>query len=109
MKLREWDFDEGDSGSWVEVEYPDKIIQDFMNFTLNNRQWPEQLEIMYNRFLRLKRELTEAHNEMRAPKNWDAVADGYCHAETRSGNPCQNTDHLKDGLCPIHRKMVAVA
>ena len=109
MRLKEWDYDYGDSGGWVGVEYPDEIIKGFMDFTLNNRQWPEQLEIMYNRFLKLKRDLTDARNEAATPKDWDAVAEGYCHAETKAGNPCQNTYHLKDGLCAIHRKMLVAA
>ncbi len=106
MHLKEWNWE---NEQFEEVEYPDEIIKKFIDFARLNKQWPEQLEIMYNRYLVFHRELTDARNEAAAPKDWDAVSDGYCHAETKSGDPCQNTDHLKDGLCPIHRKMLVAA
>ena len=92
MKLKKWNYDLGESGGFEQVEHPNHIIKTFMEFVLFNQQWPEQLEIMYNRFLKLKRDLTDARNEAAAPKkDWDAVSDGYCHAETKSGDPCRNT------------------
>ncbi len=63
MKLKEWDYNQGPSGGWVETEHPDKIIKEFVEFALLNKQWPEQLEIMYNRFLKFKRDLTDARND----------------------------------------------
>ncbi len=99
MKLKEWSYEHGDSGGWIYVDYPDEIIQEFMDFTLNNRQWPEQLEIMYNRFLKLRRDLTDAKNEAALE-----AARHACTAITKAGTPCQNTMAVENGLCAIHRR-----
>ncbi len=108
MKLREWSYEHGDSGGWVEVEYPDEIIQEFMDFMLNNRQWPEQLEIMYNRFLKLRRDLTDAKNEAALGA---AAQEGsqLCTAVTKAGTACKNTMAVEDGLCAIHRRKLVAA
>ncbi len=104
MKLKEWGYEHGDSGGWIYVEYPDEIIQEFMDFMLNNRQWPEQLEIMYNRFLKLRRDLTDAKNEAALE-----VAQGVCMATTATGTPCKVRVDVVDWRCHIHRRnLVAV-
>ncbi len=104
MKLKEWSYEHGDSGGWIYVDYPDEIIQEFMDFMLNNRQWPEQLEIMYNRFLRLRRDLTDAKNEAALEAARDA-----CTAVTKAGTSCRNTMAIEDGLCAIHRRKLVAA
>ena len=60
MKLKSWDWE---NERYEEVEYPDEIIQEFVNFMRLNKQWPERLEIMYNRFLAFQRDLTDVRNK----------------------------------------------
>ena len=80
MKLKEWDYNQGPSGGWVETEHPDKIIKEFVEFALLNKQWPEQLEIMYNRFLKFKRDLTDARNDAALDAAKQAGADAIDEA-----------------------------
>ena len=104
MKLKYWNYDLGESGGYDEIDHPDEIIKSFMEFVLLNKQWPERLEIMYNRFLKLKRDLTDAENE--AAREATEVA---CTAQTKAGAPCRNTVGVEDGLCHIHRRALVAA
>ena len=104
MKLKKWNYDIGDSGGFEQVEHPDHIIKEFMEFVLFNQQWPEQLEIMYNRVLVLKNDLTAARNDA-AREAVEAV----CTAQTKAGASCRNTVGVEDGLCHIHRRALVAA
>ena len=106
MKLKYWNYDLGDSGGYDEIDHPDEIIKEFMEFVLLNRQWPEQLEIMYNRFLKLKRDLTDAANE-RALE--EANQEIRCTATTRAGERCKRTTGIRDGICAVHRRSLVAA
>ena len=102
MQLREWDHDAGPSGRYVEVEYPDEIVKKFVNYFRLNKQWREDPELVYARWLVFERELTEARNQ--AAKQ---TADGRCTAETKSGDPCRITNSVEGGVCAIHRRALA--
>ena len=94
MKLKSWDWE---NERYEEVEYPDEIIQEFVNFMRLNKQWPERLEIMYNRFLAFQRDLTDVRNER------------VCTAITKSGEACCITNNVESGLCHIHRRALVAA
>ncbi len=102
MQLREWDHDAGPSGRYVEVEYPDDIIKDFVNYFRVNKQWREDPELVYARWLVFERKLTEARNQ--AAKQ---TADSRCTATTKSGEPCRITNSVEGGVCAIHRRALA--
>ena len=99
MKLKSWDWE---NERYEEVEYPDEIIQEFVNFMRLNKQWPERLEIMYNRFLAFQRDLTDVRNKR-------ALETAVCTAITKSGEPCHVANDIKDGLCHIHRRALVAA
>ena len=99
MKLKSWDWE---NERYEEVEYPDEIIQEFVNFMRLNKQWPERLEIMYNRFLAFQRDLTDVRNQR-------ALETAVCTAITKSGEPCHVKNDVKDGLCHIHRRALVAA
>ena len=94
MKLKSWDWE---NERYEEVEYPDEIIQEFVNFMRLNKQWPERLEIMYNRFLAFQRDLTDVRNER------------VCTAVTKSGEACCITNNVESGLCHIPRRALVAA
>jgi hypothetical protein len=102
VQLREWDHDAGPSGQYVEVEYPDDIIKGFVNYFRVTKQWREDPELVYARWLVFERKLTEARNEAAA----EAV-DRRCTAKTKSGEPCRITNSVEDGVCAIHRRALA--
>ncbi len=104
MRLKEWDHGAGPSGGYVEVEYPDEIIKAFVDYFRVNKQWREDPEIVYARWLVLERELTESRNQ--AAKH---VAEGGCTAPTKSGEPCKITFGIEDGICAIHRRALVAA
>lgn len=54
MFLREWDWN---AQAFVEVEYPDGPIQEFMNYLWEGKQWKERPELVYNRFRQLQEKL----------------------------------------------------
>ena len=100
MQLREWDHDAGPSGGYVEVEYPDDIIKDFVNYFRVNKQWREDPELVYARWLVFERKLTDARNQA-------ATQTVRCTAETKSGQPCRITNSVEGGVCAIHRRALA--
>ena len=106
MQLKEWDHGAGPSGGYVEVEYPDDIIKGFVNYFRVNKQWRERenMEMVYHHWLKFERELTEARNQ--AAKQIDP---DVCTAKTKSGEPCQITNSVEDGLCAIHRRALVAA
>lgn len=109
MKLREWDYTHGGSGGFVEVEYPDEVIQDFVNWFRTKRQWRERdaTELVFLHWMRFERHLTDARN---AQALIDAVAEPEsCTAETKAGNPCKNMVGVENGLCHIHRRTLVPA
>lgn len=105
MELREWDDKVGPSGHFVEVEYPDKIVKDFVDYFRCTKRWRErdELELIYHRWLKFERELTEWRNEanLQAARQPEQVAG--CTGKTRAGNPCQIKHGIVDGKCHIHR------
>ena len=99
MKLKSWDWE---NERYEEVEYPDEIIKDFVDFMRLNKQWPERLEIMYNRFLAFQRDLTDVRNER-------ALETAVCTAVTKAGEACKGSIDVQDGLCSIHRRALVAA
>ena len=99
VQLKEWDHDAGLSGRFVGVEYPDKIIQDFIDYFRTTHRWREEPEIVYARWMVFERELTDVRNQAAT-----LAAAGQCTAETKSGDPCRITNSVEDGLCAIHRR-----
>ena len=98
MKLKDYDWD---LQLEVEVEYPDHIIQKFINYLRLNKQWRESPEIVYNRFLVLQRDLTDARNDAAL----EAAKQGIrCSATTKSGEQCKRTTGIRDGLCVVHQR-----
>lgn len=68
MHLREYDWD---AQLMVEVEYPDELIADFVNWLRQTKQWKESVslpETVYNRYLLFERKLTDARNEAATEK-----------------------------------------
>lgn len=59
MKLREWVWEQQ---AFVEVEYPDGPIQEFMNYLWEGKQWKERPELVYNRFRQLQERLLAARH-----------------------------------------------
>ena len=104
MQLREWDHNAGPSGGYVEVEYPDSIIKEFVDYFRVNKAWREDPEIIYARWLKFERDLTEVHNQAAQQK-----ADNRCTTLTRSGQPCRITNSVEDGVCAIHRRALVAA
>ena len=105
MKLKYWNYDLGESGEYDEIEYPNEIIKEFVDFLRLNKQWPERLEIMYNRFLVFQRDLTEVRNERALEA---ANQEIRCTATTKSGERCKRTTGIRDGICAVHRRTLAV-
>ncbi len=102
MQLREWDYDAGPSGQYVEVEYPDDIIKDFVNYFRLNKQWREDPEVVYARWLVFERKLTEARNEAATQAD-----DSQCTVATKLGERCRITNSVEGGVCAIHRRALA--
>jgi hypothetical protein len=100
MKLKEWAWDEQ---CYVEVEYPDAPIKAFVEFFRNGKQWRENPEQCFARWMKLERELTDAKND--AAK--EAPAD-RCTATTKAGEPCKGKA-IEDGLCMSHVRAARAA
>lgn len=108
MKLTEWDYEFGQSGGMVEVEYPDHVIKKFVDWFRLNKQWREREdtgEMVFRRFLHFENELTDAKND--AARADAAAKPVACTKTTKAGNPCKNTTGVVDGLCHIHRRTLA--
>lgn len=94
MKLREWQWDQQ---SYAEVEYPDAPIKAFVDFFRTTKQWRENPEQVFARWMKFERELTEARN---------AIAEGLaeaCTETTKAGEPCRGKV-VSGGLCMAHLK-----
>ncbi len=102
MQLREWDDTAGPSGGYVEVEYPDSIIKEFVDYFRTTKRWREDPEIVYARWMVFERNLTEVRNQ-RANR----IASNVCTATTKSGEPCRITNSVEGGVCAIHRRALA--
>lgn len=63
MKLREWDWNAQD---WVEVEYPDRIIAEFVEFFRNTQMWKEDdtAQVVFDRYQKLHNDLTDYRNDV---------------------------------------------
>lgn len=105
MKLKEWSYEHGESGGWVYPDYPDEIIQKFIEYFRITKRWREDPELVFQRWLVFERELTEAKNAAAL----EAAQDDVCTAVTKAGAPCKNTMAVIDGLCAIHRRALAAA
>ena len=64
VTLREWDYDEGPSGSFVEAPYPYAIIKTFIDWMRTTSQWKESdtVQPVFLKFLRMQEDLTDARN-----------------------------------------------
>ena len=64
VTLKEWVYESGDSGGFEEVVYPYRPLKEFIEWMMNTVQWQEDPKgsIVYNRWLVLKRQLTDARN-----------------------------------------------
>lgn len=78
MKLQDTDWSNARTGArLVDVEYPDDIIQRFVNWLWTTKQWRENPEAVYNRFRRMQDELVEwkqKHPKGAVPVEADARA-----------------------------------
>ena len=83
MKLKDYDWN---AQLEVEVEYPDHIIQGFMNYLRLHKHWHEDPELVYGRFLVLQRDLTDARND--AALEAAKVCDPDCKIPTRHEGEC---------------------
>ncbi len=104
MQLREWDDKAGPSGGFVEIEYPDEIIKEFVDYFRTTKRWREDPEIVYARWMVFERNLTEVRNQ-RANR----IADSRCTAPTKSGEPCRIMNSVEGGVCAIHRRTLVAA
>ncbi len=102
MNLKEWDYDSGPSGGYVDRPYPDEVIKAFVDFMRNNNQWQDNPDLVVDRYRHFEKDLTEARNAGAL-----ALAAGDCTAITKSGRACKNTTGVVDGLCAIHRRALA--
>ena len=66
------------------------------------KQWREDPELVYARWLVFERKLTDARNQAATQ-----IPDGRCTAETKSGEPCRITNSVEGGVCAIHRRALA--
>ena len=94
ITLREWDWD---AQAFVEREYPWAALKSFVDDLRLGNRWRENPEVVFNRFMKLERELTAARNEVTR-----AAAALVCNATTKAGNPCKGRP-LDDGLCVAHQ------
>lgn len=56
MKLREWDWDKQ---AFVEVDYPDAPIVQFMNWLRHTKAWHEDVELVHRKVLYLNKGFAE--------------------------------------------------
>ena len=100
MKLKEVDWD-GTMG-FIEVEYPDELVAEFVNWIRNTKQWKagkdHATNAIYAQWLKLERNLTDHKNEQ-------ATSD-RCKATTAAGAPCKGKA-TSNGLCMAHTKAAA--
>jgi hypothetical protein len=103
VKLKEWNWD---TQQYDEFEYDDEIIKGFVEYFRLNKQWREDPDVVFARWLKFERDLTDARNDaatLAAP-----LAD-RCTADTKSGNPCRNTIGIENGICAVHRRALVAA
>jgi hypothetical protein len=100
MKLLEWQWDQQ---NYVEVEYPDAPIKSFVEFFRNGKQWRENPEQCFARWMKLERDLTDAKNDAARAKPTDR-----CTATTKAGEPCRGKA-IEDGLCMSHARAARAA
>lgn len=62
MKLQEIDWNNPAGASPVEVEYPDALIQEFMNWLRRTTAWKEDVSVVDRRLGALNRKLVEIKN-----------------------------------------------
>ena len=109
MKLREWDWDSGSQGGYIEREYPDEPVIEFVNWLRNTRQWRESPEMVFQRFQKLERELAEIRNMPIAKSEGTpgqvvtVEARPTCSERTKAGAPCKGKA-VQDGKCIAHVK-----
>ncbi len=59
MKLREWDWDLGQD---VQVDYPEPLVVEFVNWLRTTKAWHDDVELVHRRLLALNRQLA-AHRQ----------------------------------------------
>ncbi len=104
MRLKEWDDTAGPSGGYVEVEYPDSIIKEFVDYFRTTKRWREDPEIVYARWMVFERNLTEVRNQAA-----QQTADNVCTVATKLGARCRITNSVEGGVCAIHRRALVAA
>ena len=108
MELREWDYNAGPSGGFVEVEYPDELIKKFVNWFRETKAWREDTPLAYSWFLKFDLDLIEFQNESKRPAPVQVEQGPECKSLTKAGTPCQITHGIVDGYCHIHRSYRAL-
>lgn len=65
MKLFETDWDAPGGAKQVEVDYPDAIIQGFVNWMRTTKRWLDDPEMLERRFRKMNSELAESRQRPR--------------------------------------------
>lgn len=99
MLITEWGWEEQ---RFVEVDCPDELVKDFMDYMHRDKHWRENPDLVERRWKKFIRDWTNVRNE-RALQ----AAAGVCTAVTKSGRPCKVKISIEDGLCAIHRRALA--
>lgn len=94
VQLREVDWDNPNGGHKL-VEYSAKPVEAFIDWLRTTSQWKENPERVYDRFMRLQRDLTDERN---AQDSQDR-----CSETTKAGEPCKGRP-VEGGLCMAHLK-----
>ncbi len=121
MRLKEWDTSSAQHGAYIEREYPDAIVKAFIDWTRNTRQWREAPELVYQRWLKMERELADFRNAapVRIGQQGPGAGGGeegveappdveHCTALTKAGAPCKGKA-VQDGLCMSHLRALVPA
>lgn len=59
VTLREWDFEVGQAGAFVDRAYPAKVIAEFVNWLRETKAWWEDVEMVHRKVVRLNQRLAE--------------------------------------------------
>lgn len=75
MKLKQWDWN---TGKFIEIDYPDEIVREFVDFLRNSKSWwygEEGLRIVHRRLQTMDEKLAEfRHNDGSKPVAAPVVA-----------------------------------
>lgn len=65
MKLHETNWDTPSGATTIDVEYPDAIIQSFVNWMRTSKRWMDDPEMLIRRFRKMNSELMDSRNAAR--------------------------------------------